>query len=134
MKRTQKLDARGDGNGVSFDTVREIARELDGAVERTSYGTPAFYVGKTLFARQHQDGQSLVVRIEPEQRAMRVSANPTAYSVTEHYRDSPLILVRMASIEREELRELLEEAWRLGAANGRGVQQRKRTKGKGRAT
>ena len=52
---------------ISFDTVREIAGGLPGAVEGTSYGTPAFHVGKTLFVRQHQDGESLVVRIEPEE-------------------------------------------------------------------
>jgi hypothetical protein len=48
---------------ISFDTVREIAGGLPGAVEGTSYGTPAFHVGKTLFVRQHQDGESLVARL-----------------------------------------------------------------------
>lgn len=93
-----------------------MARELIGTVERTSYGTPAFYVGKTLFARQHQDGESLVIRMQPEQRALRIKADPATYFVTEHYVNYPLILV---PIEQDELRDLLTEAWRLagGRAN-----------------
>lgn len=114
MRRPLKSQARGDQNGVTFDTVREIAHELTGAVERTSYGTPAFFVGKTLFVRQHQDGESLVVRIEPAERAVVVKAKPGTYSITDHYANHPLVLVRMASIGPEELRELLFEAWRLG--------------------
>jgi hypothetical protein len=101
---------------VSFDTVREIARKLPGAIEGMSYGTPAFHVRKTLFVRKHQDGESLVVRIDPAERALLVSANPKTYSVTDHYLNYPLILVRMMSVERAELEQLIEEGWRLAAA------------------
>ncbi len=110
------MRAGRERGGVSFDTVREIVSELPGAVEGTSYGTPAFHVGKTLFVRLHQDGQSLVIRIEPAERALLVRANPKTYSVTEHYKNYPLILVRMANVGRKELQELLTEAWRLGTA------------------
>jgi hypothetical protein len=116
MRKSRKKGAGREPGGVSFDTVREIAGEFPGAVEGTSYGTPAFHVGKTLFVRQHQDGESLVIRIEPEERALLVRANPNTYSVTDHYVNYPLVLVRMASVGRKELQELLTEAWRLGAA------------------
>ena len=112
--RRKKAVARHDP-GVSFDTVREIARELPGAIEGTSYGTPAFHVGKTLFVRQHQDGESLVVRIKPDERALLLNANPNTYSLTDHYVNYPLVLVRMAHVSRKELQDLLIEAWRLGA-------------------
>jgi hypothetical protein len=114
VKKSRKKQAGSERGGVSFDTVREIARELPGAVEGTSYGTPAFHVGKTLFVRQHQDGESLVVRIEPEERALLVRANPKTYSVTDHYVNHPLVLVKMASVGRAELKTLLVDAWRLG--------------------
>jgi hypothetical protein len=113
---------------ISFDTVREIAGRLPGAVEGTSYGTPAFHVGKTLFVRQHQDGESLVVRIDLEERAMRVATAPKTYSVTDHYLNYPLVLVRMASVKRRELKELLEEAWRLSATEGDVGKRRPRTR------
>ncbi len=116
---------------ISFDTVRELVRGLDGAVEGTSYGTPAFHVGKTLFVRQHQDGESLVVRIDPEERAVRVAADPKTYSVTDHYVNYPWVLVRMASIQRRELKELLKEAWRLGTTQSDVGKRRPKT-GRGR--
>ncbi len=118
---------------ISFDTVRELARGLAGAVEGTSYGTPAFHVGKTLFVRQHQDGELLVVRMEPEERAVRVAADPKTYSVTDHYVNYPWVLVSMASVKRRELRELLKEAWRL-AATQRNAATRRSKPGRGRAT
>jgi hypothetical protein len=119
---------------VPHDFVRhsaEIAGGLPGAVEGTSYGTPAFHIGKTLFVRQHQDRESLVVRIEPEERAVRVAADPKTYLVTDHYVNYPLVLVQMASVERRELKELLKEAWRLAATQGEVGKRRPRT-GRGR--
>ena len=100
---------------VTFDTVREIARELPGAVEGTSYGTPAFRVGKTLFVRQHQDGESLVVKIDPDERTMRMKAEPKTFFITDHYLNYPWILVRLATVARDDLRDLLEDAWRQSA-------------------
>jgi len=117
---------------ISFDTVRELVAGLDGAVEGTSYGTPAFHVGKTLFVRQHQDGELLVVRIEPEERAVRIAADPKTYLVTDHYVNYPWILVKMASVQRRELKELLKEAWRLAATQGTVGKRRPKT-GRGRA-
>jgi len=127
LGRARRNKPRRAEGGVSFDTVREIVRELPGAVEGTSYGTPAFHAGKTLFVRQHQDGESLVVRIDPEERALLVTANPKTYSFTDHYANYPLILVRMASVGRQELRELLMQAWRLGTegdSHGRSKRRR----------
>jgi hypothetical protein len=115
---------------ITFDAVREIAGRLPGAIEGTSYGTPAFYVGKTLFVRQHQDGESLVVRIDPDERSIRVAADPKTYFVTDHYINYPWILVRMASVRRRELKELLEEAWRLATQGG--VEKRRPRSARGR--
>ncbi len=101
--------------GVTFDTVREIARGLPGAVEGTSYGTPAFHVGKSLFVRKHQDDESLVIKIEQQQRTMRMKADPDTFYITDHYLNYPWILVRLATVELDDLRDLLEDAWRLAA-------------------
>ena len=78
---------------VTFDTVREIARGLPGAVEGISYGTPAFRVGKSLFVRQHQDDDSLVVKIDHHQRTMRMKADPHTFYIVDHYLNYPWILV-----------------------------------------
>jgi hypothetical protein len=98
--------------GVSFDTVREIAQTLPGAEESTSYGTPAFKVKKKLFARQHQDGESLVIGMDFEEREEMMSAAPEKFYITDHYLNYPWMLVRMSKVNRDELRDLLIGSWR----------------------
>jgi len=111
-------DGRGRKRGlktVTWETVRELALTLPGAEEGTSYGTPAFKVRGKLFVRLYQSGDSLVVKIEPSERAMRMKADPEAFYITDHYVNYPWMLVRHAAIRKEDLRELLEDSWRLSA-------------------
>ena len=98
--------------GVTFETVREIARTLPGAAESTSYGTPAFKVKKKLFARQHQDGESLVIGVDFDQREEMMKDAPEKFYITDHYVNYPWMLVRMSKVNRDELRDLLMGSWR----------------------
>jgi hypothetical protein len=118
MKRQRKLTPSSDNVLVTFETVREIVRELPGVVEGASYGTPAFRARKILFVRQHQDGESLVVRMDHDQRAVRMRAAPETFYITDHYLNYPWVLVRLANIDREDLRDLLVESWRLSSPKG----------------
>jgi len=98
--------------GVTFETVREIAQTLPGAAESTSYGTPAFKVKKKLFARQHQDGESLVIGVDFDQREEMMKDAPEKFYITDHYVNYPWMLVRMSKVNRDELRDLLMGSWR----------------------
>jgi hypothetical protein len=100
---------------VTFEQVRTFALALPHVEEGTSYGTPGFKVRGKLFVRLHQDGESLVVKIDPGERAMRMKVDPETFYITDHYLAYPWILVRISSVDLEDLRELLEEAWRLSA-------------------
>ena len=52
--------------------------------------------------------------------------NPDAYIVTDHYRDWPMMLVDLAAVPSDELREVLIESWQTGAeAPGSRVAQRR---------
>ena len=104
-------------DGVSFDTVRQIAETLPGAEESTSYRTPAFKLKKKLFVRQHQDGESLVIGIDLDAREEMMSAAPEKFYITDHYLNYPYMLVRMSKVSRDELRDLLIGAWRRVAGN-----------------
>jgi|ERR1043166_153992 hypothetical protein len=109
--------------GVTFETVREIAGTLSGAEESTSYGTPAFKVNGKLFARQHQDGESLVIAVDPEARAEMMNAAPEKFYITDHYVNHPWMLVRMKQVNKDELRDLLMGAWRRVAGKTLGSAQ-----------
>ena len=99
----------------AFETVCEIARTLPGAEESTSYGTPAFKVRGKLFARFHQDGESLVVSVDFDEREEMMSADPEKFYITDHYRNYPWILVRLSKVRPDELRDLLLGSWRRAA-------------------
>jgi len=111
---------------AAFETVREIALSLEAAEESTSYGTPAFKVGGELFARLHQDGESLVVRMDFEQRAALMEADPGTYYITDHYLNYDWILVRLSRVHRDALRDLLRGAWRSAASSKRHSSRRLR--------
>jgi hypothetical protein len=111
MKKERKQISTNAQTPITFDTVREIARELPGAIESTSYGTPAFKVGKCLFARQHDERDLLVIKIDPAQRSMRMKVDPETFFITDHYLNYPYMLVRFSKVRRDDLRELLEDAW-----------------------
>jgi hypothetical protein len=100
---------------VTFETVREVALALPGVAEGTSYGTPAFRVCGKYLLRLKEDGESLAVKIGFDERDMLMAADPKTFYITDHYRGYPAVLVRLSSIDRDRLREVLEEAWRFNA-------------------
>jgi hypothetical protein len=108
--------AKPAGGAPNFETVRRIGLALKGVAESTSYGTPALKVGNKLVARLHQDGCSLVVRIGFEEREELMAADPAIYYITDHYRNYPWILVNLASVHPDALRDLLGGARRLAVA------------------
>jgi hypothetical protein len=98
---------------ITFDTVREIAGELSGAQEGTSYGAPAFKVRGVLFLRLWEDNETLVVRCEQDRRQAMIEEDPETYFLTDHYLNYPWILVHLSTIKREALREIINAAWQL---------------------
>jgi hypothetical protein len=97
---------------MAFETAREIALALPGVEEGTSYGTPAFRVRGKFLARLREDGETLVVKCDYPERDFRMEVNPDAFFVTDHYRSYPTLLVRLATVEEDDLRDLVEQAWR----------------------
>ena len=81
----------------------------------TSYGTPAFKVKGKLFARLHQDGESLVVGVDFEERAEMMDADPEKFYITDHYLNYPWMLVRLSKVRPDQLRDLLIASWRRAA-------------------
>ena len=100
---------------VRFDVVRELALALPESEETTSYGTPAFKVRQKLFARLREEGDVLVVKVERDERAALIESEPDVYFFTPHYENYGFVLVRLDAVERDELREILTESWRLAA-------------------
>ena len=98
--------------GVTLATLRKLAMRLPEVEEGTSYGTLAFRVKGRLVARLREDDESLVVRSDFDEREILIEADPRTYFITDHYRNSPMLLVHLSVVEAGELGALLEESWR----------------------
>jgi hypothetical protein len=104
---------------MTFDAVRKIALALDHVEESTSYGTPAFKVRGKLVARLWEDGETLVVGMDFDQREELLAADPETYFLTDHYRNYRWILVRLPRVHPDALRDLLRGAVRVASAQAR---------------
>jgi hypothetical protein len=100
---------------ATFEDVRALAIDLPGAEESTSFGTPAFKVRKKLFARLREEGEVLVVKIDRDERDALIESEPDVYFVTAHYENYGYVLVRLDAVERDHLREILTDSWRVAA-------------------
>ena len=68
MNKSRTGGGKPKNEPVTFETVRQLALALPGVEEGTSYGTLAWKVKGKLFARQHQNGESVVIKVEFEER------------------------------------------------------------------
>lgn len=98
--------------GSTFDTVRDLARALPSVEGGGSTDTPALKVKGKLLAWLREDPEILAVKVSPVNREYLLAAEPAIFFVTEHYREYPIVLVRLRRIGRRRLAEVLEEAWR----------------------
>lgn len=96
-------------------TVRKLALAMPNTVERPSYGTPGFFVKKKLFARLLEDGDTVVIKIDLDEREVLMQANPKCFFITDHYRNYPMMIVRLSVVSTDELRELLNDAWLIAS-------------------
>lgn len=115
MKTSRTGKGKPRGEPITYETVRQLALTLPGAEEGTSYGTLACKVAGKLFARQHQDGESVVIRVDFEEREELMSADPEKFYITDHYLNYPWMLVRLSKVGRDELSDLLLQSWRRAA-------------------
>jgi hypothetical protein len=102
---------------LTFDTVRELGGALPDVVDGTAYGAPALKLRGKLLAclatNKSADANSILVRIDLEQRAELLRQDPNVYYITDHYAPHPAVLVRLSKIGRSDLRALLSDAHRF---------------------
>ena len=105
------------------DDVRAIAMSLPGVVEIESQGFD-FRVGGHGFVWSYperrpgrprtirSDVAVLYVGDEAEKQALLLGEPDIFYTAAE-YRNSPLVMVRLAAVDEERLRELITDAWQM---------------------
>ena len=102
---------------MTFDDIRKLALAWPEVEDGTSYGTPALKVRKKLLARLKEDGDSLVMPGVPsEERDMLVESRSTVFYFTDHYKDYPIVLIRLSKAKRAMVEPLLRRQWRALAS------------------
>jgi hypothetical protein len=107
----------GELTAMTFDDIRKLALSWPEVEDGTSYGTPALKVRKKLLVRLKEDGDSLVMPGVPvDERAMLVECAPKIFYFTDHYRDYPMVLIRLSQAKRATVEPLLRRQWRTLAS------------------
>ena len=99
----------------TFATVRKIALALPGVEDGTAYGSPALKLSGQLLAciptNKAAEPDSLVVRVDFDQRDELLAAEPAIYYLKDHYVEYACVLVRLKRIHVDALRDLLLMSW-----------------------
>ena len=98
------------------DTVRKMALALPEAEERETWGTPTFRVRNKIFAMFSEGGREVWLKSTHDEQRALVAMDPDTYFVPPYVGPSGWVgVVMSAASDRDEIRELLTEAWRLTA-------------------
>ena len=98
---------------MTFDDVKKLALAWPEVEDGTSYGTPALKVRKKMLVRLKEDGDSLVMPSVPlDEREMLVETQPKIFYFTDHYRDYPMVLIRLSKAKRATIEPFLRRRWR----------------------
>ena len=111
---------------ATWETVCDLLAALPGTEQGLLHDNPAVRVRGKLVAYLPNNPRSrpadapdheefLVVKTDVAERAALLEEDPETFFVTPHYQDYPGVIVRLATVRTDQLRELLTEAWRLVA-------------------
>ena len=99
-----------------WSDVVAAGRALPEVEESTWFRTPSLKVRKKSMCRMKEDGETLVVRVlDLEDKEALLRAQPDVFFTTPHYDGYAYVLVRLAGVAPDQLRELIEDAWRIMA-------------------
>ena len=102
---------------MTFDDVRKLALAWPEVEDGTSYGTP----GITRLSPSSLSRASIFLRtfkagVPQDERAMLVESRPEIFYFTDHYRDYPMVLIRLSKARRATVEPLLRRHWRTLAS------------------
>lgn len=100
---------------MQYRTVCKLAMALPEAEERPTWETITFRVRNRIFAMFGDDRKAIWVKsVHDEQRAL-IAEDPDTFFSPPYVGPSGWVGVRFRTADRDELNELLIEAWRLTA-------------------
>lgn len=99
--------------GVSVPDARRLLLGLPNIVAGRSYGMPSFLLEGRFFARFRDDDTVLVLQLGTiTEREVLMDLDPGVFFFTEHYRNYPAVLIRLAEVPASLLVDVVTEARR----------------------
>ncbi|HET9672800.1 MAG TPA: MmcQ/YjbR family DNA-binding protein [Actinomycetota bacterium] len=99
---------------VTIDDVRDVARSLPRAYEVLVRDRVKFRVGRIVFLAFSRDEETLGFAFPKDEREALVASEPHTFEMPPR---SDLryhwVVVRLAAVDRTEMRELVLDAWRM---------------------
>ncbi len=96
-------------------TVRKIALALPEAEERETWGTATFRVRNKIFTMFSEGERDAWVKSTADEQQALIAMYPKTFFFPPYVGPSGWIGVHIANADRQEMAELVEEAWRLTA-------------------
>jgi hypothetical protein len=102
---------------VTYDQVRSWALALPGSAEVlvAEWGHPTLRVNNKMFASGAPDSTTVTVRATKEEQAELIASAPSVYSVPAYVGRFGWVQVDLTTVDPDELRELIVDAWRRTA-------------------
>ena len=102
---------------MTHDEVEALILSFPEVERSSSYGEPSFKVAGKFFTwmRPHLD-DSVVVHLDSlDERELLIEMDPATFHFTDHYRDYPIVLARVAAVDPAWLTVMLARRWRRAA-------------------
>jgi hypothetical protein len=103
-------------DSAPYQRYLKIVLRLPETEESSAYGTPGVKVKGKILSRLRTEAEgALAIHCDFIDREMLLQADPDAFFITDHYKNYPMILIRLEKIRADALREIAERAWRMRA-------------------
>lgn len=113
LSRSKKPPPRG----VEVADARRLLLGLANVSEGRSYGFPSFLLNGRFFARFRDDDTVLVLLLASiGDREVLMQIEPRAFFFTEHYRNFPSVLIRLAEVPPSLFKDVVTASWRHASA------------------
>jgi hypothetical protein len=104
---------KAESRGVGVLEARRLLLRLPSVSEGRSYGMPSFLLNGRFLARFRDDDAVLVLQLGTiSERDVLMQLDPGAFFFTEHYRNYPAVLIRLAEVPGPLFADVVTEAWR----------------------
>ena len=95
--------------------MRTIALSMPEAEERETWGEATFRVRNKIFVIMGSDGKRASIKATHEEQQALIEENGAAYFLPPYVAQHGWVGVNLAKARTDEVRELIEEGWRLTA-------------------